>query len=111
MLWALVGAGAGLLVGAVGDNEDRVSSVAPPVGIVLGALGGCMVPFEVFPPTMQTIAAAVPHTWAVNGWRNVVFDGGGIVDIAGSIAVLAAWSLALLVAATVVLRRRLTRAS
>jgi len=109
LVWALVGCGAGLLVGALGANEDRVSALAPVVGIVLGALGGCMVPFEVFPSVMQSIARAVPHTWAMNAWRNLVFDGGGIVDIAGSLAVLAAWAVALIGAATFVVRRSLTR--
>ncbi|MEZ5218409.1 MAG: ABC transporter permease [Ilumatobacteraceae bacterium] len=111
VLWALVGAGAGLLVGAIADDPDRVSAISPPVGIVLGALGGCMIPFEVFSPTMQSIAKAVPHTWALNGWRTLVFDGGGVADIRGSIAVLSVWVVALLSVASVLLRRRLTSGS
>jgi ABC-2 type transport system permease protein len=109
VLWSLVGCGGGLLVGALGENEDRVSAVMPVVGIVLGALGGCMVPFEVFPPVMRSVALAVPHAWALNGFRNLVFDGGGPADIAGSLAVLAAWALGLVSLATVVMRRRLVR--
>ena len=106
-LWALVGCGAGLLVGAIGSNEDRVGAMAPVVGLVLGAFGGCMVPPEVFSDTMRKVALAVPHTWALNGWQNVVFDGGDLADISGSIAVLAAWAVGLLSLATVLLRRRL----
>ena len=109
VLWALVGCGAGLLVGALGENEDRVGAVMPVVGIVLGALGGCMVPFEVFPPLMRTLALAVPHTWALNGFRNLVFDGGAVRDIAGSIVVLTAWAGGLLWLSTTVMHRRLVR--
>ncbi|MGD9703442.1 MAG: ABC transporter permease [Acidimicrobiia bacterium] len=109
VLWALVGCGGGVLVGALADNIDRTGALMPVVGIVLGALGGCMVPFEVFPPVMRAVALAVPHTWALNGFRNLVFDGGGLADIAGSIAVLAAWAIGSLTLSTVVMRRRLVR--
>ena len=37
--FAMVGCGAGLLLGALGRDEDKVSSIAPVLGIVLGALG------------------------------------------------------------------------
>lgn len=107
--WALVGCGAGLLVGALGENEDRVGAVMPIVGLVLGALGGCMVPLEVFPPSMRTIANGVPHTWALDGFQTTIFDGGGPGDIVRPLAVLAAWAVSLLVVATTLLRRRLIR--
>lgn len=110
VLWALVGCGAGLLVGALGENEDRVGATMPIVGLVLGALGGCMVPLEVFPDVMRRVALAVPHSWALSGFRTTVFDGGGVSDVAGPVAVLAVWATGLLVVATVALRRRLVRA-
>ena len=109
VLWALVGCGAGLLVGALGENEDRVGAVMPIVGIVLGALGGCMVPLELFPDRMRTVALAVPHAWALSGLRKTVFDGAGVADVSGSLAVLAAWAVGLLLVATVLLRRRLVK--
>jgi ABC-2 type transport system permease protein len=109
VIWALVGCGAGLLVGAFGEDEDRVGAITPPVGVVLGALGGCMVPLEIFPPAMQAISRAVPHSWAVSGWSALVLDGGTITDIAGSLAVLTAWAVALVAAASVLMHRRLVR--
>ena len=107
--FAAVGASAGLLLGAIGRDEDKVSSLAPIVGIVLGALGGCMVPLEVFPPAMVAVAHVVPQYWAVVGWQELVFDGGGAADIAGSLVVLTAFAVVLLVAATVTLRRQIAR--
>ncbi|MGZ4482486.1 MAG: ABC transporter permease, partial [Gaiellales bacterium] len=76
--FALVGCGAGLLVGAVGRDEDRVGSVTPIVGLVLGALGGCMVPLEVFPAAMSTLAHLTPHYWAVRSWQELVFHNAGV---------------------------------
>ncbi|HMA45696.1 MAG TPA: ABC transporter permease [Frankiaceae bacterium] len=37
VVFALVGCGAGLLVGTLGENEDRVTSITPILGIVLGS--------------------------------------------------------------------------
>ena len=107
LVWAVFGCGAGLLVGALGGNEDRVSALSPVVGLVLGALGGCMIPFEIFPSVMKKIALVIPHTWAMTGWENVVFDRGGTADVAGSLAVIAAWALGTLGLATLSLRRQL----
>ena len=105
--FALVGCGAGLLVGAVGRDADRVSAVTPILGIVLGALGGCMAPLEIFPPAMLAAAHATPHYWAVTAWETLVVDGDGALAIAGSLGVLLALAGLFGAAATVLLRRDL----
>jgi ABC-2 type transport system permease protein len=107
LAFAFVGSGAGLLVGALGRNADRVGALAPIIGIVLGALGGCMVPLEVFPPAMETVAHAVPHFWAVRAWQQLIFDGAGVGTILPSLAVLAATATVAIAVATAVLRREL----
>lgn len=109
VVFAVVGTGAGLLVGAIGRNEDRVSAITPVVGIVLGALGGCMVPLDVFPETMRTVARAVPHFWAMRAWQALVFEGRGIGAIGTNLAVLAIFGATMLTAATLLLRRQLAR--
>lgn len=105
--FALVGCGAGLLVGALGVNEDRVGAITPIVGMVLGALGGCMVPAEIFPSSMLVVARMVPHYWAMRAWQSLIFDGAGLGAIAGDLAVLAAIGAALVVVATLLMRRSL----
>jgi ABC-2 type transport system permease protein len=107
--FALVGCGAGLLVGAIGRDEDRVSALTPIVGIVLGALGGCMVPLEVFPSSMRAVAHATPHYWAIRSWQELVFDGAGLGTIATALAVLAGLAVLLTGAAAVLLHRDVTR--
>ncbi|MCB1001819.1 MAG: ABC transporter permease [Acidimicrobiales bacterium] len=107
--FAAVGAGAGLLVGSLSANEDRVSSITPPVGIVLGALGGCMVPLEIFPAGMRTVSRVVPHSWAMTGWERLVFDGAGFGAVVVPILVLAGFAAVFLGAAVVALHRDLVR--
>jgi ABC-2 type transport system permease protein len=107
LVFALVGCGAGLLVGALGRDEDRVGALAPVIGIVLGALGGCMVPLEIFPSGMQAIAHAVPHYWAVTAWQKLIFDGEGVSAILPSLLVLTGIAVVSIAAAAALLRRRL----
>jgi ABC-2 type transport system permease protein len=108
--FAAVGGGAGLLLGVLARNEDRVSAVAPMLGMTLGALGGCMVPLEIFSGPMLWVARLTPHYWAVSAWQRLVFDGEGIGAIAGSLGVLLGLAVVLITGATVALRRELTGA-
>jgi ABC-2 type transport system permease protein len=94
VVYAAVGGGAGLLVGSIGANPDRVSAISPPLGIALGGLSGCMVPLEVFPDTMRTVAHAIPHYWAMTAWQRLVFDGDGIGSIVTPLVVLAGFAVA-----------------
>lgn len=110
VVYALVGAGVGIVTGAIGGDPDRVGAIAPVVGIVLGALGGCMIPLEFFPPTMRAIAHVVPQYWAVSAWQRLVFDGSGLAGIATPVAVLAVFAAAFLTLAAVALRRDLVQA-
>ncbi|MDO8363095.1 MAG: ABC transporter permease [Actinomycetota bacterium] len=109
LLFSLVGAGAGLMVGALGGNEDRVGAITPPIGIVLGALGGCMVPLEVFSPTMRSVAHAVPQYWAMTAWQRLIFDGEGIGGITMPLLALAGFAVVFLTGAVLALHRSLLR--
>lgn len=109
LVYAAIGCAAGLAVAAVGQNEDRVSAITPIVGIVLGALGGCMIPLEVFPGPMLAVAHAVPQFWAIDAWQKLIFDGEGLGAIAPNLVALALMALALGGFAASLLRRELTR--
>jgi ABC-2 type transport system permease protein len=107
VLFALVATGASMLAGAVFRNEQQASSAGLMLGLGLGAIGGCMVPLQIFPPTLRAIAHLTPHAWALDAFSELV-DGGGVTGILPNLAVLAAMAAVLLVLATVRLRRVLT---
>ena len=102
-----LGCGAGLLVGVIGNDVDRVAAVTPVIGLITAALGGCMMPIEIFPPTMVTIAHAAPQYWALRAWHAVIYDGVGLGGVAVELAVLSAFAVVLLAGAALGLRRRL----
>ena len=78
------------------------------LGIGLAAIGGAMVPIELFPDTMQTIARFTPHAWAIDAFAELVRRDGDLLDILPQLGVLAAFAAFFLVLATWRLHRSLT---
>jgi ABC-2 type transport system permease protein len=100
ILFVLVASGAGIFLGTLFANEQQASGVSLLAGLGLAALGGCMVPLEVFSPTMKHIAHLTPHAWASDAFAKLVGHGASITDIGPQLAVLAAFATALLALAT-----------
>lgn len=109
VLFALVGTGVAMLVGVFARNVDQASGLGVMVGMLLGALGGAMVPLEIFPDLARTIAHLTPHAWAIQGLREVGMRGGTVVDVLPELGALAAFALALLAIGTWGFRRTLAR--
>lgn len=105
---ALVGAGSGMLMGSLFDNDEQAGSMGVFIGLGLAALGGCMVPMEIFPDTMVKIAHITPHAWGLDGFAELVRRGGSITSIGKELAVLAGFAAALLALGTWRLRAKLT---
>jgi ABC-2 type transport system permease protein len=107
VLFVVVSAGAGIFLGTLFRNEQQVLGVSLLTGLGLAALGGCMVPLEVFSPTMKHVAHLTPHAWANDAFAKLA-SGASITGIGTQLAVLGAFAAALLALATWRLRRTLT---
>jgi ABC-2 type transport system permease protein len=108
VLFGLVATGAAVLAGATFRNEQQASGAGIMLGLGLGAIGGCMVPLQIFPPTLRTVAHLTPHAWALDAFSELVGDDAGVVAILPNLGVLAAMAAVLLTLATWRLRRVLT---
>jgi ABC-2 type transport system permease protein len=79
----------GLLFAAIGGSERQLGGFGSIALLVMGMVGGCMVPRQVMPPFMQSLGLAVPHSWALDGYSAVlVHQGTAIGDVAPSLAAL-----------------------
>jgi ABC-2 type transport system permease protein len=107
-LFAGTATGAAILMGSVLSNEQQAGSLGVFLGLALAALGGAMVPLEIFPPTMERIAHLTPHAWAIEALTETMATGGSPAGVATQLVVLAAYAAALLVVATFLFRRTLT---
>lgn len=104
-----VGAAAAMLSGATFANEDQASGITVVLALALGALGGSMLPIELFSDTMRTIAKAIPHFWAIDAFSDVVRHGATVPDILSQLGVLLAFAVAIGMVAVWRLRRTLVR--
>ena len=103
--FALVATAAAMFVGALVTNENQTGAIGMALGLAFAALGGCMVPFEIFPSWLRSVAHITPHAWAVDAFTEVVQRGGGVGQIGLELAVLVSFGISLLVAASISLRR------
>lgn len=109
VLWGLVSAGAGVLIGALASTPEQTQAIGIPVAIGLSMLGGAMWPLFIVPPVMRIIGHLVPQAWAMDAWMTVVFDGGGLGEIWIDLAVLAGFAAVLIAMSIWFLRRALLR--
>ena len=61
LVFSLVAAGAAILLGTLLGNEGAASGAGVGVGLVLAALGGSMLPLELFPDTIRAFADLTPR--------------------------------------------------
>lgn len=109
LVFAAVGAGAGMVMGSVFSNDQQAAGIGVVLSIGLAALGGCMVPIELFSPTMTTIAHFTPHAWAMDGFAELLRRDGTVADILTELGVLALYATVLLSIASWRLRVVITR--
>jgi ABC-2 type transport system permease protein len=108
IVFTLVSAGAAIFLGALLRNVQQASGVSLILGLGLAAIGGSMVPLQVFPPTMQAIAHITPHAWANDAFAQLIANGASITGILPQLGVLVGFAAALLTLATWRLHRVLT---
>ncbi|HET8525397.1 MAG TPA: ABC transporter permease [Actinomycetota bacterium] len=110
VLFALIGTGAAMLIGSVFNTAHQVGSLGVFVGLVFAALGGAMVPLEVFPPIMRTIAHATPHAWAMDAFGEILGRDAGFAQVLPELGALALYAGGVLAVATLLFRRKLSTA-
>lgn len=88
----------GLVFAAVGGGEKQLAGVGAVVLLLMGMVGGCMIPRLVMPELMQQLGLAVPHAWALDGlYAVLVRPGTTLADVAPALGALAGFGTAFVV--------------
>ena len=106
LTFSLTGAAVAMLIGAVANNAEQAGSLGVFAGLGVGAIGGSMIPPEIFPEPMATISWLTPHRWALDGFRELI-AGGGLTAILPQLGVLIAVDVVVLALAAWRLRAAL----
>ncbi len=87
----------GLLFSSLARSERQLGGIGSVTLLVMGMLGGCMVPRIVMPPVMQSLGLAVPHGWALDAYYAVlVRESTTLADVMPAIGALGAFGVGFL---------------
>jgi ABC-type multidrug transport system permease subunit len=84
----------GLLIASFSGTERQVGAIGSVCLLVMGLLGGGMVPRPIMPQSMQTVGLFTPHAWALEGYYDIlVRQGTGIGDVLPEILAVAGFGV------------------
>lgn len=110
LAFGLVAAGLSMVIGVLADNEGLATGLAVGGGLVLAAIGGCMMPLELFPDSLRPMAFLTPHAWGYEAFAQIQRHGGTLLDVLPQLGVLLGMAVLLLALGSWLLRRSLARA-
>jgi ABC-2 type transport system permease protein len=91
--FGLAGVAMGTMLGTFTKTPSQANGLSIALGMVMGLLGGCMWPLEMFPPAMAQFAKILPTTWAMLGMTDLINNGAGLLEILPYAAVLLGFAL------------------
>jgi len=83
----------GVALLAVCTTVMQLTAISNLSAIVLGALGGALVPVATLPGWAQAIAPVTPTYWAMRGLRTTTLEAAGVGDVAAPVLVLFGFAL------------------
>jgi len=96
---ALMEVALGFMLLSICRSVIQLNALSNAGAMLLGGLGGAVTPVEFLPGWAQAIAPATPAYWAMEGFRAVTLEPGGIADVMVPILVLAGFTVAFIVVA------------
>ncbi len=83
----------GTMLGTFTRTPSQANGMSIALGMVMGLLGGCMLPLEMFPPAVANAAKILPTTWAMMGMTQLTVYNAGFMQILPYAAVLLGFAL------------------
>lgn len=88
-----------LLIASLAKTSEQATIVGGVGNILMGAIGGIMVPKFVMPAVMQKLAALSPMAWGLEGFHIVMLRHGSLADLLPCLSQLLAFAAAALLLA------------
>jgi len=94
--------GLSILIASAVDSVEQATTIGGIINILLGAIGGVMVPKVVMPDSMQTLTNLSPMSWGLEGFLDIFLRGGSVHNIVPEAAALTLFGVVSLSLAAVV---------
>jgi len=97
-----------LLVASVAKTTEHATTIGGVFNIILGALGGIMIPKFVMPDFMQTLSVLSPMAWGLDGFLDIFLRNGNILDVMKETLLLFLIGLVMLSTTAIIIKRKLS---
>jgi ABC-2 type transport system permease protein len=97
-----------LLVASVAKTTEHSTTIGGVFNIILGALGGIMIPKFVMPDFMQTLSVLSPMSWGLDGFLDIFLRNGNILDVMKESLLLFLIGLVMLSTTAIIIKRKLS---
>jgi ABC-type multidrug transport system permease subunit len=104
-----VGTALGLIVAAIAPSRDAVVPLGSVLIVTMAAVGGCWWPIDLEPRWMRSVAQALPTTWAMEAFNDLMIRGRRADAAYAPTAVLLGFGMAYLAIGLALFRRRLSK--
>jgi len=101
--------GLSILIATVVDSVEQATTIGGIINILLGAIGGIMVPKFVMPEFMREFANVSPMSWGLEGFLDVFLRRGTLSDVMYEVTGLLIFGLVSLLLAAVVFNYKIRR--
>ena len=97
-----------LLVASVAKTTEHATTIGGVFNIILGALGGIMIPKFVMPDFMQRLSILSPMSWGLDGFLDIFLRNGNILDVMKESLLLFLIGLVMLSTTAIIIKRKLS---
>ena len=101
--------GLSTLIAVSADSSEQATTIGGISNILLGAIGGVMVPKFIMPDSMQTLANISPMSWGLDGFLDIFLMGGGLSMVLNESFALVIFGFITLTLSMFILDRRIQK--
>ena len=101
--------GVSTLIAVSASSSEQATTIGGILNILLGAIGGVMVPKFIMPETMQDIAELSPMSWGLDGFLNIFLNSADILMVIENIIKLSLFGFTALIISMIILQIRISR--
>ncbi len=106
---SLAAIGTSVLIAVMAATVEQATTIGGIINILLGAIGGIMVPKFYMPQAMQDIARVSPMSWGLEGFLDIFLRGLGAEAVVMESLALAGFGAGLLLVAGMVFSSKMRR--
>ena len=106
---SLSAVGLASLIAVSSNSTEQASTIGGIMSILLGAIGGVMVPKFIMPDFMQTLANISPMSWGLDGFLDIFLRGGGMAMVLNEALMLMLFGVVTLGSSMIMLRSRMKK--